>query len=225
MSSTFTVHDDGSVRSVPDQHTLDRNERLQLATLTVGRLCTACLVGSWPHTLLRSRQTICDTCRILEAALARRAGTPLRLAPAHVRDDDAALERARAHRARRVGEVFDRAERLGVDVARTARWDGTPLRAAEARDLHRPDLLDDGYEARVVRFAAWLRDLAPGAYADHAATLQDVGGLAAELEATERRNTAERARIELDDAERAVAGAEERLADARTEVARLRGDV
>jgi len=226
MSSTrFSVRDDGSAESLPDEETLARNKRLWITTYTNGWLCTACLVGSWPNTLLRSHQVICDdVCARLVERVTARTGQTLPVLRGRVSGaDDDARARLAAWRSARLADVFDRAEELGVPTTRRVRANGLVVRQSVRAVLDRPDLLEQSYAARIARFADWAT--AHGADGlDEAAVsdaLDDVDALASELETATRRAQLRRARTELEDAERLTASAHEQLAEAHDTLRRL----
>jgi len=215
MSETF-LRADGLVELRVDPAAVAEARRDGVNLLTRGELCTACLVGDWGLSLLTTTRTLCGDCTWLEAEVSRLAGTERSRAgrPAggavlqpggrtDPRDEAWAPVRAAfGVRTRRLAEVFDRAEALGVPLIDLDTGDGRTVRAAARQDLRRRELIDESADVRVRRFASWLRVLAPEDHAARAEVLGDVEGLARALRAHQDDVRVARARADLERAAR-----------------------
>lgn len=166
MSADLYVSESGVVLWEPD----DRTRRVKTVggyVLSSGRLCSACLSGTWPSTLLRSKQYVCDTCRALDMHLTQLAVAD---APAVTRSEDQ-REAAVAHRATRLAQAFTVAAGLGLP--RVKRRDDTFLTWNNYADL-----VPQGEQERARRYVEWLRTVAPDAAPKREPYLGDLYALA-----------------------------------------------
>lgn len=236
MSDTF-LRPDGIVEWRPAPEVKARLRADGATVYSRGQLCTACLVGSWPQTLLRFAQTVCPTCQRLDAEVTARSGLehPSRAGrlttavadPARLNDPaDTAwdpVRQARAVRARRLGPVFVQARSLGVVLVEEHGVGRAPVELVACDALDRPGLIPSAMEDRVRRYAAWLEELAPDDFTERAAAFDDVDSLAAVLRSREREARVARARAELARARRDAARAPRALAEAAAELVRAAG--
>jgi hypothetical protein len=169
----------GAVEFRPDPATVARSARAGVELLRSGRLCTACLVGTWPMTELRQHQTLCDTCRELDDLVSRLAG----LDPVAGHHEAA---RATAHRDAVLRGVFLRARALGVVVLEERGAGLPPAELVPVGALREHGIVPGAPEDRVRRLARWIEAVDPGAHAARAHLLADVEALARAARASER---------------------------------------
>ena len=160
------VHESGIVQ----KHTT-RDERLRAMQerrylLEHGRLCSACLTGSWPVTQFRMTQYLCDGCLRLDLKITRlaEAGTRAVTLTESQRTD------SHAYRSAQLRHAFTAASDLGLLVM--------PIEGG--RFLAAPDLaqvLPDDATAAARRFASWMRAVAPEAASERDATLRRIDQL------------------------------------------------
>lgn len=206
---------DGTVEWRPGTGTVRQVKRQGATVITRGQLCTACLVGDWGLSTLKAAWTLCPDCVWLNAEVSRRAGVrtpsragrPLPGSGDQLLREDPSWEPVRAARRVRdaqLADVFARAPQAGVAVVDLTDRYGT-YRAIDCADLAPSGLIAAGAEARVRRFAQWLRALAPEEYTVRAGAFADVAGLAAALREHLREARRSQARTELHRAVREVA--------------------
>jgi hypothetical protein len=210
MSDMF-LNPSGLVERRPKPTVSQRMASARGYAVSHGRLCTACLVGTWPMSMFRQAQTLCDTCQALEAEVTRRAGLKQRSAAGRIvggsapmwglnDPDDQAWEpvrQANAYRSAQLARVFVRARSLGVVVLEEGRAGAPPSELVPFDALRAHDLIPDAHTDRVHRLAFWLRTLDPPGYGRRAVVLADVGPLVRWLRVKDRELRRAHARREL----------------------------
>lgn len=211
MSESF-LHASGLVEWRPDAKTTERVTARGGYVISGGQLCTACLVGTWPMSMFRQSQTLCETCTSLDGEVTRRAG-PARLTSAgrpasrviraggldDLNDPDwDPVRRARALRAEKLAQVFVHARGLGIVLLEEREPGQAPHEVIDYDDLRRHDLIPDDMPTRIRRFADWLQVLEPQAYEQRTEALAQVGSLSRMLVEEARTRRRARSRAELD---------------------------
>jgi hypothetical protein len=157
------VHESGIVQ----KHTT-RDERLRAMQerhylLERGRLCSACLTGTWPMTQFRMTQYLCDGCLRLDLKITRLAEADTRAVTLTRTQRTESL----SYRSAQLRHAFTAATDLGLLVM--------PIESG--RVLTAPDLaqvLPDDATAAARRFASWMRAVAPEAASERDATLRRI---------------------------------------------------
>jgi hypothetical protein len=157
------VHESGIVQ----KHTT-RDERLRAMQerhylLERGRLCSACLTGSWPMNQFRMAQYLCDGCLRLDLKITRLADADTRA----VTLTETQRTESLSYRSTQLRRAFAAATDLGLLVM--------PIEGG--RVLAAPDLaqvLPDDATAAARRFASWMRAVAPEAASERDATLSRI---------------------------------------------------
>lgn len=157
------VHESGVVR----KHTT-RDERLRALQrrrhlLESGRLCSACLTGTWPMTQFRARQYVCDRCLRLDITVTRLAGADARA----VTLADGQRADSLSYRAAQLNQAFAAAEDLGLLVMPME--GGRVLTTADLAQVLPEDAVSAGR-----RFVSWMRAVAPVAAAEREAVLRGI---------------------------------------------------
>lgn len=170
MTSDRFVTSDGGVLWRPDERTHSEVRARGAHVVENGWLCTTCLTGTWPRTLQRFTQYVCDACLALDVMLTTRTAAPTRAIALTEVQREAAL----AYRSRRLARVFTLAAESGATLVETGTA-GRRLQALSWSDYAafvRPT--DD---ERVRRFAQWLQAVAPEAFEPRTSALADPAGL------------------------------------------------
>ena len=193
MSDMF-LRPDGVLLWRPDAETRAGIRARGGYVIASGQLCTACLVGSWPSSMLRVRQTLCSGCARLEAEVSRRAGLAESKSAAQwrggvivfgpsggIEGDDGGedvVRRSRAYRAERLYPVFVHARALGIVLLEEGKPGTPPAELLPTDVLREHGLIPESPRDRAERYVAWLRALDPAGYARRAEVLADVDALA-----------------------------------------------
>ncbi|MEG3614656.1 hypothetical protein [Isoptericola haloaureus] len=217
----------GRVERRPDTQTVQALATRGASAITVGQLCTACLVGDWPMSMFRQAQTLCDTCTALDREVARRSGLAegtragrfpgqsARIGGLNDQHDPdwEPIRQAHDYRRGELAGVFLRARSLGVVQLEERHLGQAPIEVIPIDVLRRHDLIPADMPGRVRRFADWLQALDPEGYRRRSATLSDVDTLSNVLIAHERKRQRARSRAELDRAVRDAARLSRALAN------------
>lgn len=155
-----------------------------------GQVCSACLVGSWPQTLLRSQQYLCASCQHLGHTIAASSQSPWTLG-----NQDEIRLAARSLRTDRLSTVFDAATANGCEVS------VSPEGIRELSYANYLDLVGGSAAVRAQRFVAWVQTVAPDLASSWAALLSDVKYLTAEIDRHHRRVLRAQARIHVERAQ------------------------
>lgn len=185
MSSIRFVLDSGSCVAAPGRRPVNYSQH-RGQSVARGQICSACLVGTWPSTQLRSQQHVCASCADLGdyVATALQASWPL-----EPRDDVRAA--SLQLRSDRLAQVFDEAA-AGANVAATP--DGIrelSYAAYQAQVAH-------DAPSRVRRFASWVAVVSPAVATDWHEALADVDQLTEVMHEHHRKVQRGQARVRLE---------------------------